>query len=306
MTSDALHFAVPSGIGDISWIYSKVVSLGRPLCFSVTGGRPRRAVPFLQLLPSVASAEYGRLSTEQVLRRGHHPQLSVAGLLTAARRQWMPLQLNTHLEHGHRVETYISDLPVTHHYEIRIPPRDVASAIEQVSPWRRYLTLYCANARTVAAWKGWQPADWSALAGRLVRTYELEGVVMIGADWDVPFAASIVNAISAERIPTKDLAGKLSIGASLEVVRRGCYLVAFPSGIPIVAAVMGRPVLMFYPDHLQRMQRAWADPAMIESGAYLACPFQDPDAVFGMIRATFTALEPFGAPQTLACQAGTK
>ena len=51
-------FGVAAGIGDLSWIYSKLKHIGQPLEFQVADGFPRRSLPFLKLLPGIEYAEY--------------------------------------------------------------------------------------------------------------------------------------------------------------------------------------------------------------------------------------------------------
>ena len=94
-------------------------------------------------------------------------------------------------------------------------------------------------------------------------------------------AADVAHRIDG---PVKDLTGRLPIGGSLHVVKRSAYLVAFPSGIPILSAVMNHPVTMFYPKHLHLMENAWAPLEMIESGDYKGCQFCPPAAAFRWIR----------------------
>lgn len=286
-----LHFLMPSGIGDISWLYSKLVSLGQPMHISVTPGHPQRAVPYLELLPGVTRSDYKGLPTSDVLERGHHPDMTVPQLLERAGAGPMPIQLNTHLEHGRRIETYMPELPVQHHYKIRIPQADTDTARELVAPWKRFVTFYCANARTASIWKGWTPADWAEMAALLVPAYQFDGVVLIGADWDISLADEIVPKIQAAGVPLKNLTGKLSMGASLQVVRDGRYLVAFPSGIPILAAVMRCPVMMFYPKHLEPMQAAFADPEMIVEGTYKGCQFCPAPKAFAWIKERWPVMD---------------
>ena len=48
---------VPSGIGDVSWLYSKLKHAG-PLGYKIADGWPYRTKQFLELLPNVRWAEY--------------------------------------------------------------------------------------------------------------------------------------------------------------------------------------------------------------------------------------------------------
>ncbi len=47
---------VPSGIGDVSWVYSKLCNVGERLEYEVADGWPYRTTQFLELLPGVSKA----------------------------------------------------------------------------------------------------------------------------------------------------------------------------------------------------------------------------------------------------------
>jgi len=282
MDDGPLKFIVPPGIGDISWIYSKLVSLGRPLGFVVPRSNHDRAVSYLGLLPGVAHAEYAPLANPAKMRGGKaQANWTLEQLTVEAARRALPIEMNTWLEAGNRIEGFLPELPTEHHYQIGIPPQDLRKAQRAIGAWGRFVCLYCANRSTVKRWGGWTAEQWGVLAGLLWREFELDGFALLGAGWDRPFADEVLALIGQ---PVLDLVGALPIGATLEVVRRALYLVAFPSGIPILAAVMRRPVLMFYPPHLEAMQNAWADPEMIHSGAYKAMQFCPPGHAFAWIR----------------------
>jgi len=114
---------------------------------------------------------------------------------------------------------------------------------------------------------------------------------MIGADWDISLAAEIAPRIEAADVAVKNLTGQLSMGASLQVIREGRYMVAFPSGMPILAAVMRCPVMMFYPTHLAPMQIAFADPEMIAEGTYKGCQFCPAQQAFAWIKDRWPVME---------------
>ena len=51
-----LSVTVATGIGDISWIYSKLVGLGRPIDFTIMNDPLySRAISYVKTLPSVCS-----------------------------------------------------------------------------------------------------------------------------------------------------------------------------------------------------------------------------------------------------------
>ena len=285
-SSSALHFRVPPGIGDISWVYSKLVNLGQPLIMEVARSNRPRSLPYLELLPHVRHAASCRDSVASVLSAPDLSDWTVERLTREAADRPVTIQLNHWLESGKRIEGYIPDLPVDHHYAMYLRPADVALAESLLGSWKRWVVFYCANQNTVRRWRGWQASQWAELALLFMGHYDLDGVVLVGAKWDRPMGQSVLNAVFTRgggRVPTLDLVGRLPLSGTLHVIRRALYTVAFPSGIPILAAVMRRPALMFYPRHLKPMQNAWADPEMVESGDYKGCQFCPPQKAFDWI-----------------------
>ncbi len=284
---EPLKFVVPPGIGDISWICSKLVGLGHPLEIIVPHSNHDRALPYLQLLPAVASCEYARVPNPAKRKDGKvGHDWTRERLIEEASRRAVPIELNTWLEAGRRIEGFMPELFTDHHCPIDITHLHLYQADGALRDMRHFICLYCANRSTVKRWGGWQREQWGELADLLWKAFRLDGFVLLGADWDRPFADEVLKELrhGTAAPPVVDLVGKLPIGATLEVVRRSAYLVAFPSGIPILAAVMGQPVLMFYPKHLEPMHDAWADPEMIRSGAYKAMQFCPPQQAFEWIR----------------------
>lgn len=277
---DLLHLEVPSGIGDFSWLYSKLVGLNAPLDIKVAKSGAARTLPFLKLLPNVAKMGVGRFRSHDVLGAPDRSGWSRLLLEEASSRQYIRIQINTWLEGGMRIEDWMPDLPVDYHYVMRREGQD--KVLETLSPWQRWFTFYCANARTVKRWRSWEADEWAELGEKLMEAFPIDGIVLIGAGWDISFTFGIEQALSG-KVPCKNVVGELSLGESLEVVRRSAYTIAFPSGIPILAATMGCPVFMFYPHHLEPMQDAWADPQMIEDGSYKGHQFCTPGEVFDWI-----------------------
>ena len=280
MENKTLHFRVPSGIGDISWIYSKLVGLGRPLSIEVCRSRIPRAASLLSLLPGVASFSYGGFPYEAIKDEAVFIQdLSTRHLVWEAERRPVGIALNSWLEGGHRIEEFLPDLPTVHHYEINLPELDVQQADELLSPWKRFVVFYAASKRAAEAFNGWGLDEWDAFAGLFffVLGRRIDGVVLLGATWDGDLAGQIFCRWSG---CMKNLVGRLSLAGSLHVLRRAAYTVAFASGLPILAVVMGCPVAMFYPARLEKLINAWAPTEMILSRQYAGRVFCPPTEAF--------------------------
>jgi len=287
MTQELLSFRVPPGIGDISWVYSKLAGLGRPLRIEVADSGPRRALPYLELLPLVKESCYvkapnpAKLTDPAAARRAGKamPDWDSYRLISEASDHTIPIDLNGWLEAGNRIEDFIPNIPTVHHYEMLRPHGLTIPTL--LGEWTRSVCFYCANQDTVRRWQGWTPRQWAALAGMLMQSCGIDGIVLIGAAWDRSFADLV---LAQMHVPVRDLVGMLGLPNTLQVVDWSDYLVAFPSGIPILATVMSRPTVMFYPDSLRGLMTSWVPPDVLEDGTYKAMPFCEPEAVFEWIK----------------------
>ena len=63
-----IRIKVPSGIGDVSWIYSKICNYEGEIELVVCGDGPRRTGPFIDILPGVKNGGYGDFSYHDILR----------------------------------------------------------------------------------------------------------------------------------------------------------------------------------------------------------------------------------------------
>lgn len=272
------------GIGDFSWCYSKLVSLGRPLdvCYMAPSlrkkrqRRPRRRqmapvdnrlAQLLDLLPLVKS--YSARSVDK--HRLVLPPQPLAALVGAVETYF---GVNTHLEQGQRIETYAPDLATNFHYDLKLTPQMTALATKLLDKRTDYLLLYTSAKQGIERWQGWGPSKWELFVKLFRKQYGPVPVVITGADWDrnmtIRLARVLGNAL--------DLSGQTDLGTTLELIRMSRYFAGFASGLCVMANVIRAPVYMFYPKHLEPMINTWADPADIESGAYIGSLWCEPEA----------------------------
>ena len=256
---------VPPGIGDFAWVYSKLVGLGRPLMVEAPHSNHARLAQIAELLPMVEEVGYARFTNPVHCRVKARPDWTRRRLEAEAAAGPVVIELNHWLEAGCRIEAFMPELKTVHHYRVEVPDEQAAEAEAALGGWSRFVALYCANADAGRRWKAWTAGEWAALGDRIAARADIQGLVLVGAEWDKGIARRVGKAL---RVPALNLTGRLPLGATLEVVRRSLCLVAFASGIPILATAMGLPNLMLYPAHLAPMMAAWAPPEMLESGAH--------------------------------------
>ncbi len=257
---------VPPGLGDFAWVYSKLVGLGRMLRVEAPHSNHDRLAQIADLLPMVQDVTYARFTNPVRCRVKARPDWTRERLEADAAAGPVVIELNRWLEAGCRIETFMPELKTVHHYRIEVPDEQAAEAEAALGGWSRFVCVFCGNADAIRRWHAWKPDDWALLGNEIAARADVDGLVLLGAEWDKGVAGRVCRAL---RVPALNLVGRLPLGATLEVVRRSLCLVAFASGIPILATAMCCPNLMLYPAHLEPMMAAWAPPEMVESGMHV-------------------------------------
>lgn len=263
---------VPSGMGDVSWAYSKLKHLGK-LKYEVADGWPHRTVPYLELLPEVESASYGPFNFQDIIKMeqlhamGDSPKLVQ---LQEYAGSTIFLQPNRHLEMGLPLADWLPELPCDYHYDVNIPERDVTRAIQRLATYKRPITgISAASYRGSEAWKTWGYEDWSTF----LKMWKAEvggTILLLGGFWD-----DLTDTLSNEGYPS--LVGKTTIGCALEIQRMLDWYIGFSSGLGIMRTVFRKPTFMLWPDFQAELSTSWADPADLESGLYMSQLWRAPN-----------------------------
>jgi FkbM family methyltransferase len=286
-----LRVAVPSGIGDVTWVLTKLPALlakegltkaDIDCCHS---DYPRTS-EFLLSFDFVRRAGYCEFDC---VEQGS-PVLSDGCFNYAPsqpawhdRYDWF-LQANGHLEHGRRLEEWLPDLPIDWQVasRFRFHPHDEAAARQFAAESGPFLLCFAAStpANTVAGHNRgplWTPADWAELCRHLLA----RGIrpVFVGAEWDGDYyhrhlAAQLPQGVW-ERI------GQWPIGVTFAAIRAARGLVAYQSGLGIFGVYLGAKVAMWWRPHgdslvpdrqitfSEEMAKAWVPPGVEESGQYV-------------------------------------
>jgi len=270
---------VPSGIGDVSWVYSKLCNVGERLEYEVADGWPYRTTQFLELLPGVSKASYGPFRYDEIMAFEHatgivdHPTWARCRIV----RDRIVLAAHHHLEMGRRLEDWLPDLPTSFHYTINIPREDQEKAYAALRPLRAPLWgISAASYRGSEAWKTWGRPEWS----RFLRMFEAETggtIILLGGFWD-----DLTHALATEGWP--ELVGKTSIGTAIEILKHLDGYIGFSSGLGILRTVLNKRVFMMWPEHQIELSTSWAPPDMLESGRYAASQWLDPNEVMIRVR----------------------
>lgn len=274
-----MKILVPAGVGDYSWMHSKLSTLGVDLdVVIIDAGHPRLA-PFLGMLPCVKSISSKKMSFRDLRKSAIPASTSRKALLSCG--GCISIEANTFLENGNRLEGWLPDMALDFHYKVNITNAHIAAAEAQVPtpltvPFP-FLCIYAANISTCKNWGGWMGKEWAeflqAFRGKIADI----PIALVGAEWDRSLADDILDAAKKRGIQIVDLVGKLELGATFHIIRSSAYFVSFPSGLAVLANVMNRPpTTMFYPKVDERLMGTWADPETIKSGEFNECLFPAP------------------------------
>ena len=269
---------VPTGIGDFSWVYSKLLALNIPMEVIVARGHPPRLVPLAELLPGVCSMVVGDVGYEVIDKLKVDAKTTKRQLLDWPEGEVIPISANRHLEQGNRIETWLPELPVSHHYPINIPQRHVDTA-EALLPKEDFVCIFAANKNTCEAWDGWMAPQWCEFMQSFRKRVGDLPFVLIGASWDIGLGSEIAHGAERAGVPLLDLTGRTVLGVSFHIVKRSKYFIAFPSGMAIYGHVLNHPTTMFYPDCLQGMIGTFDSPTARATNSFHETPFCTPSVL---------------------------
>lgn len=279
----ALGFCIPCGIGDASWLYSKLKHLpaltGREVYLSMPDAEPRRGHQLLELLPCIHWAGYETCwRNEDVFQRALPGTATVEDLKVG---EWHALEVNTWLEKGKSLAEWLPWLPTDYHYEIPISARDrkAGKKISKGLPgpvWSVYVSNR--DKENYRGWALWSGAAWTALLAQLPGSF-----VFLGADYDRDKTEDVATALASMGRSVGICVGE-RLGVALTVLGNSDRFIAYPSGIGILANVLRVPGLMLLSDPLPGLETTFADPEDLRTGRYRAWVSPTPQEALAWLR----------------------
>ncbi len=266
-----LRFKVPSGIGDVSWLYSKLVNLGRPFNLEICGDEPRRTLPFTDLLPMVDQAEYGDWTYWKTFReemKGLPPDTNLFDLDEGE----YYLSLNQWLEMGCKLEGAFREMDTDYHYDMNTDEHSEKPEIwlDSNDFQEPFIGVYTSKYDSYKAdWRFWKHQGWVEFLNKIYERLDGCTFVFIGAKFDMDLG-QLVSCLMNKTAPTICLIGQTHIGEAIEVIKRCSYLFAYASGIGIMSDVVMTPAIHFLPTpRHDTLVDTYADPKSIEIGHHI-------------------------------------
>lgn len=270
---------VPAGIGDFSWIWSKLYSVRNDILqFLVVDGWPHRTVPYIELCGAKASYEVADYQT--ILLNSALHGCTTWKQYMSYDAEGMSISANLHLEMGKPLRDFLPDLPTTYHYPLYYEHcnEEVDSLLQ--TTLRRggnpRVGISCASYRGSEAWKTWGRTEWCDIVRRVLR----DGwqPVLLGGFWD-DLTRSVAHTLD---IP--DLVGKTNVGEGVALLNKLDAYIGFSSGLGVVRTVLRKGALMLWPEFQLKLSTSWAPPEYFESGKYVALPWCSTDDAWVSIK----------------------
>jgi len=238
------NLIVPAGIGDFSWMYSKLVGLGKEINLTISCDAPKRLGPYTELLPLVKSVNYDG-PTFPVIR-----EKAIKNVSELVEDTPIYIEANTHLERGNKLETWLPELPINKHYLLNLGTLNLDYD---------YIVIYTSSMGMVKCWNGWGVNEWWDFLRAFNRDFKDYPIVFVGAPWDVDIVKKIVERVKERRMLLIDYSGILHIKDTLSLIKGSKYFLGFPSGLSILANVLGVKATMFYSEQIKNIMGTWAD-----------------------------------------------
>ena len=283
--------AVPAGIGDVSWIWSKLVTLKNDSFMIYTPETwPMRTYEWLKLLPGVTPM-IGKHDYKTLLRaeamKGYHNYTQSWGEIKSMYEEGetIYLQPNQHFLLGRSLAEWIPDLDIDFHYEMNIPEVEESSALELLESTgvvRYSLGIHMACLKGVKAWRAWYPTDWMKFIKLVKRSFPELKIVLIGGSWDLDMGLELRALMPRENFI--DLIGRTTIGQAISILGRLSYYIGYSSGLNVMCNVLRKPCTALWPDWQSAHIYPHADPKMVVDRTYMGFVYEDPERIFMRIK----------------------
>ena len=253
---------VPPGIGDSYWSIVKMESflkrekLGIPDVTVICNADPKynghlRSAPFLQMFPFLHSTGKSvandprrkRIWREAYLEKGRTIFRNVLGFDYF-------LAYNGHLRFGESLEEIDPDLDCDW-----FPPMFVS--LEQMNfekqckdKYGKYIVFYFPSYGTFSHWYKQFPLSWLIDSIRRIINSTDYSPIFVGAKWD---EEDIIQQQIINSIPNSiNLAGKTSLDELFGAIKGSEFVMGYPSGLPIMAAVLKKKTLIIWNDYYDK------------------------------------------------------
>lgn len=271
---------VPAGIGDVSWLWSKLSTIDDAQ-FEIFSPNtyPQRTKVFCDTLAK-AKGGLGNHSYRDIMVWGSNKgrdswQETVNSF---GEDEFIYIQANEHLGQGKRLEEWMPDLGVDFHYGFNFDFKEPYFTEE--GP---YMALHMASIKGIRAWKAWLPEMWYAFLQAIHKDFPDIRFVILGGTWDIDTASELIG-LADGKLDLTDLTGKTTIKEAIRILDSVDYYIGYSSGLGVLSNVLWTPSTSLWPSHQSELIYSWPDPRMIESRDYMGFVYDAPERIYNRIK----------------------
>lgn len=298
-----LKLAVPAGIGDVSWIWSKFCHMDCDFEIYTPDTFPQRTFEWLKLLPRVTPKigkhGYNDLLTMENLK-GYASYDSWDRILKAYEEgEIIYLQPNQHFLAGRDLRDWLPDLPTEYHYNMIIPKETKLSGVGllglrdgEVLP--KFMGIHMSSMKGIRGWEAWLPEDWVKFLQFVHKDFPDVEFIFLGGLWDQDTGLEVQGLLEDTDIMFNNLIGRTSIGEAITILSLLKYYVGFSSGLNVMCNVLKIPCTALWPQHHKPHIYPHSDPEMVMDQTYLGFTYDEPHRIYTRIRSVLRRKECLG------------
>lgn len=278
-----MELIVHPGIGDLSWLFSKLSTTDYKFDLIIAeDAKTRRALPLGDMVECVNSARYGGRELYELLYIAKNA-LFEDYVKAHEMGKKLVMTANHWVDSGNRLEGFLRDINTDFHYNIHGSPANAKWADQILENDRPCFGIYTSSMGGIEAWTAWSAMEWSEFIGMVEQNYPDVKFYLLGAKWDNDMRAPLRRILDDQYVDYHDLIGKTTLGQALELIRRLKYFAGFASGLTILANVVNTPVVMLYPKYLGGLTYSWPCPRSMANGSYQGLIWDRPVEIFRRI-----------------------
>ena len=278
-----MRLIVHPGIGDISWVLSKLSTTGRKFDLVIAEDKKtQRSMPLVDMVDCVNSATYGGFDIYYYLSKAGNAMFTE---YEQAQKEGKTLYMtaNNWVEKGKRLEGYLPDLDTDFHYTLHTEDDD-DWAEEIVSRYPSTFGIYTCSIPGIESWKAWSHFEWVDFIRQVNWDFPDTVFFLLGAKWDQDMRFPVVRYLKEFDIPYVDLIGRTTLPRVTALLKRLDYFAGYASGLTILSNVVNKPVAMLYPRYLTKLMDSWPCPVSLADGSYQGLVWDRPLTIYNKLK----------------------
>lgn len=282
--TENMELLLHPGIGDISWVLSKLSTTGKKFDLVIAeDSKTRRSMPLVDMVDCINSARYGGYEIYAILAKTTNAFFSEYEKAHEDGKT-LCMTANNWLEKGNRLEGYLPDINTDFHYELKTTQEDDAWADLVLDKNYKSIGIYTSSKGGIKNWNGWSALEWMEFILKVREKYPDTKFYLFGAGWDQDMRLPMLQILNHYCVDYVDLIGKTTLSKVVSVLKKINYFVGYASGLTILANVVYTPVAMLYPRYLNSLTYSWPCPISMADGSYMGLIWERPIEIFNKIK----------------------